>query len=441
MSASPASLYDDHVRMQRARTDTALAETGFEALAIYAGRAPMQFLDDQPYPFKPNPHFKLWAPLRDAADSWIVYRPGAQLQLVFLQAVDYWYKPPAVPSEDWTKNFSIAVIQDAGQARSQIADVERCVFIGAWQEEFADWGFAARNPQNLLDRLHYPRAVKTAYEVECMRRASAMAARGHIAAETAFRAGASEYEIHLDYLRASGHTEPELPYGSIVALNENAAVLHYQNQERRAPAQQRSFLIDAGAESAGYAADVTRTYSAANDDFAALIDGMQTLQQSLCAQVRPGVDYAGIHLDAHRQIAALLRASGVIKAAADDAVASGLSGVFFPHGVGHLLGLQVHDVAGFMVSADGKHKARPPGHANLRLTRTLEPGFVVTIEPGLYFIDALLNEARASTHAAAINWQRVDEFKPYGGIRIEDNVVCTTGEPENLTRPAFAKLG
>ena len=114
-----------------------------------------------------------------------------------------------------------------------------------------------------------------------------------------------------------------------------------------------------------------------------------------------------------------------------------MSGVFFPHGVGHLLGLQVHDVAGFSIDADGTQKGAPAGHPYLRLTRTLEPGFVVTIEPGLYFIDALLEQARSSAHGKHINWQQVERFRPYGGIRIEDNVACTDGAPENLTRPAL----
>lgn len=440
MAASLASLYDDHFRIQQSRTDAALAAEGFAALAIHAGQAPMQFLDDQPYPFKPNPHFKLWTPLADAIDSWIVYRPARKPQLIFLQPRSYWHQPPTVPEAYWTAHFEILVVHEASHARTHIADIGHCACIAESPQEFGDWNFAACNPPRLLQRLHYPRARKTAYEIECMRAASRLAATAHRAAEAAFRSGASEYDIHLVYLQASRQTDNELPYSSIVALNEHAAVLHYQHQQRRAPDLLRSLLIDAGAQSAGYAADVTRTFSAAQDDFAALIRGMDNLQQALCSQVRPGVDYTDIHLAAHRMIASLLRESGLISSPADEAVESGLSSVFFPHGVGHLLGLQVHDVAGFMVSADGDSKAPPDGHPYLRLTRTLEPGFVVTIEPGLYFSDALLDAAQASAHAAAIDWKRVATFRPYGGIRIEDNVVCTANEPENLTRDAFAKV-
>jgi Xaa-Pro dipeptidase len=171
-----------------------------------------------------------------------------------------------------------------------------------------------------------------------------------------------------------------------------------------------------------------------------MIDEMHALQLELCDKVRTQVDYANIHLDAHRAIAEVLRRHSIIRLNAEDALESGLSSVFFPHGVGHLLGLQVHDVSGFTVSIDGTLKARPPGHPYLRLTRTLEPGFVVTIEPGLYFIDALLNEARTSTHSSNINWDRIDQLKPYGGIRIEDDIACTQDAPENLTRAAFASV-
>lgn len=435
-----SQLFDDHIRIQRQRADDALAACRFDTLAIHAGSPHMLFLDDHPYPFKPNPHFKLWVPLEDAVDCWLVYRPGEKLRLIFLQPADYWHQPPSLPHGFWTRHFQIEVIREPQDARLHLRNLGRCALIGEPQAQFADWGFAATNPEDLLNQLHYPRAIKTDYELECMRHASHAAARGHVAAEAAFRAGKSEYEIHMAYVRGTGHSERELPYSNIVALNENAAVLHYQHQEREAPAQHHSLLIDAGAQFHTYAADVTRTYAAKDGDFAALIAGMESLQLQLCAQVRDGTDYTKIHLDAHLRIAGLLHDSGVIKMSAADAVTSGLSAVFFPHGVGHLLGLQVHDVSGFSIDAQGTQKARPAGHPYLRLTRTLEPGFVVTIEPGLYFIDMLLDAARAGAHAQHINWRRVDEFRPYGGIRVEDDVACTTGEPDNLTRAAFAGL-
>lgn len=435
-----ASLFDEHIRIQRQRSDEAMALCEFDTLAIHAGSPHMLFLDDHPYPFKPNPHFKLWLPLEDAVDCWLVYRPGEKPRLIFLQPADYWHKPPSLPHGFWTHHFQIEVIREPAEARRHLTHLGRCALIGEWQQQFAEWGFAESNPETLLHRLHYPRAIKTEYELECMRQASHSAARGHVAAEAAFRAGKSEYEIHMTYVRATGHSERELPYSNIVALNTNASVLHYQHQERETPAEHRSFLIDAGAQFHTYAADVTRTYAFADGDFAALVAGMESLQLQLCAEVRDGVDYAKIHVDAHMRIAGLLHDSGVITLSAADAVTSGLSAVFFPHGVGHLLGLQVHDVSGFSVDATGTQKARPAGHPYLRLTRTLEPGFVVTIEPGLYFIDMLLEEARNGAHGRHINWHRVEEFRPYGGIRVEDDVACTAGEPENLTRAAFAAL-
>jgi Xaa-Pro dipeptidase len=119
-------------------------------------------------------------------------------------------------------------------------------------------------------------------------------------------------------------------------------------------------------------------------------------------------------------------------------VAGGISSTFFPHGLGHLIGLQVHDVAGFARDENGATIPQPEGHPYLRLTRTLEPGMVTTIEPGLYFIDMLLAELQAKPAAKDVNWAKVDAFRKYGGIRIEDDVVCTEGDPLNLTREAFA---
>ena len=123
---------------------------------------------------------------------------------------------------------------------------------------------------------------------------------------------------------------------------------------------------------------------------------------------------------------------------ADGIVEKRISSTFFPHGVGHYLGLQVHDVAGFMKDACGATIAKPDGHPYLRLTREVSPGMVFTIEPGLYFIEPLLAEIKKTENAKYINWPKVDAFRKFGGIRVEDDVVATSNGHENLTRDAFA---
>jgi Xaa-Pro dipeptidase len=165
---------------------------------------------------------------------------------------------------------------------------------------------------------------------------------------------------------------------------------------------------------------------------------MHRLQQELCARVAPGVDWRELHLAAHLLVARLLRDTGVLRVSGEDAVALGLSSTFLPHGLGHLLGLQVHDVGGFCATAQSPPIPRPAGHESLRLTRQLETGMVVTVEPGVYFIDSLLQRLRASPHAQHVDWSLIEALRPCGGIRIEDDVLVTAGGHENLTRAAFA---
>ncbi|MDX1585021.1 MAG: M24 family metallopeptidase, partial [Thermoanaerobaculia bacterium] len=108
-----------------------------------------------------------------------------------------------------------------------------------------------------------------------------------------------------------------------------------------------------------------------------------------------------------------------------------------PHGVGHYIGLQVHDVGGFSADREGTPIPKPEGHPFLRLTRKVETRQVFTIEPGLYFIESLLDELRRSEHNDAVDWKKVDSFRKYGGVRIEDNVVVTDDGSRNLTREVF----
>jgi Xaa-Pro dipeptidase len=367
--------------------------------------------------------------------------------LFYFQPDDYWYLPPADPENWWARHFDIEVMRtpdgwrkalDARLASASIA-VEHMAAIGDAPALRAHFSAPGLNPAGLLDRLHVSRTRKTPYELACIREAARRAASAHVAAEQAFRAGKSEFAIHLAYLADCEQSDTELPYNNIVALNEHAAVLHYQARERRTPDRLHSFLIDAGCTVNAYASDITRTYAHESGEFAALVKGMDSVQQGLTGSVRAGLDYKALHLRAHRMIAGVLEAFGIIRVSADAAVESGLSSVFFPHGLGHFLGLQTHDVAG-LIDNDGTPIPRPEGHSALRLTRVLETDNVLTIEPGLYFIDVLLDRWRREQDPSMIDWDRVAALAPCGGIRIEDNVVVTEGGCENLTRQAFAEL-
>ena len=440
MNDALAALYPQHLATLRERTDTALARGGFEHLVVPAGRPITKFLDDQDYPFIVNPHFKHWLPLVDAPGSWLVYTPGEKPKLVFLQPRDYWHVVPEAPSGYWVDHFDIVVVRKPADAIAELpATLSRCAIIG---DQFCNLqDVCANNPPAVVDHLHYHRAYKTPYELELMREASRRGARGHRAAERAFREGESEFGIHLAYLAAARQLDAELPYASIVGLNEHGAVLHYTNFDRHAPKESHSFLIDAGANAAGYASDITRTYAGDGAaEFQALIDSVDAAERSFAAKVRHGQSYADLHIHAHHVLAGVLREHDFIRMTPESAVESGVSSAFFPHGLGHGIGLQVHDVAGFQAAETGGTIAKPEGHPYLRLTRPVETGMVVTIEPGIYFIDMLLAELKHKPFAADINWTKVDAFRKYGGIRIEDDVVCTAGEPENLTRDAFAQL-
>ncbi|NYZ62801.1 Xaa-Pro dipeptidase [Luteimonas deserti] len=445
MPSSPApsiaALYADHLTALLARAATALERGGFDHLVVPSGTLHQQVFDDRDYPYAVNPQFKAWVPLTRAPGSWLVVTPGARPKLVFLQPRDYWHVVPDAPSGPWVEHFEIVVIRKPEDAQAHLPkNAARCAILGEAQSALGHYGaYRPNNPQAVVDYLDYHRAFKTPYEIAMLRRASQRAVGAHRAAERAFRAGASEFGIHLAYCQAAGQDANELPYGNIVALDRHAAVLHYTELGRVAPDPVRSFLIDAGASHAGYAADITRTY--AHDtagEFQAMIDAVDAAQRTMCAQVRAGVDYRQIHLDAHLALARVLREFGILRITAEEAVATGVSAAFFPHGVGHGIGLQVHDVAGFAASDAGGTIPRPEGHPYLRLTRTLAPGMVVTIEPGLYFIDMLLDDLKAAGKGAALDWERIDAFRPYGGIRIEDDVVCTDGAPVNLTREAWA---
>ena len=431
--------FAEHVGKIQRHWDAELENNGFDGALVHSGTPLVSFLDDYEYAFRPNPLFLWWMPLVHHHDSVLLVRPDREPKLYFYQPDDYWYLPPSDPDPWWADHFDIEVCRNPMDWRSAVAqnDGHHWAAIGdspALSEVFEPGQI---NPEALVTGLHIRRTRKTPYEIACMAEASRLAVKAHLAAEAAFRAGKSELRIHQAYLAACQQTDATLPYHNIVALNQHGSVLHYQGRDVQPPENVLSFLIDAGCTCHAYCSDITRTYSREDGLFNDMIGAMDRVQQDLAARVRSGLDYRELHLDAHRMIAGLLSEFGVISLDPDEAVDCGLSSVFYPHGLGHYIGLQTHDVAG-LIDNEGKALERPEGHPFLRLTRVLEKDNVLTIEPGLYFIEPLLSKWKNEHRDGSINWSRVEELQAYGGIRIEDNVVVGDGESRNLTREAFA---
>ncbi len=436
----PASFatYSAHVAARAATTARALEETGFDRLLIHSGVPFTYFADDNDAPFHSTPHFAHWAPV-DGPHHLLDVVPGKRPRLVRVQPRDYWYAPPAAAPDFVRREFDVVEVATPDAAWKEIgAAGQRTAFVGAAAEEAGAHGVppAGLNPKALVARLDWERTYKSDWEVNAISAATAKAAPAHRAAEAAFRAGAPEIEIHHSYLAALGDVEDELPYTTIVGLDHHAATLHYHGKRGREAGNARVFLIDAGAAVRGYACDITRTYvtAAADPVFALLLDGMKTLQSRLCVQGRPGTSYVDLHLETHRGVGALLSEAGIFRVSGTEAFEKGLTRPFLPHGLGHFLGIQVHDVAGRQIDREGTIAPPPDGHSALRTTRVIEERMVFTIEPGLYFIPMLLDPYRSGTNRDAFDWALVDRLIPSGGIRIEDNILVGKGANRNLTR-------
>ena len=224
-----------------------------------------------------------------------------------------------------------------------------------------------------------------------------------------------------------------IAYDTIIGGGTHSAVLHFAPTSR--PMHDGELvLIDAGAEYRGYASDVTRTYAVSgrlSPEQAELHAVVHAAELAAIERCVAGTEWCDVHLAAAEVIADGLIACGVLRGEPTALIESGAVWLFFPHGVGHLVGLGVRD-AGDPIP---ERRHDPPPFPGLRINLPLAPGFVVTVEPGLYFIPALLQDsARRRRYSGQVVWDRVDRLLGFGGIRIEDNVLITDAGHEILTR-------
>ncbi len=420
------ALYLEHVADLERRFARVLDEQGWDAVVLESGSlAKKSRYDDQYWPLRPCPHFQHWLPLAEP-DCALVVRPGRKTTLLRAAEASFWEKPAPPPTRAFEQAFEVVPVGGAIAVEARgYAGGGRVAWVGEQRE----------SPAELVKALDALRTTKTPYEVACIAEANRIARAGHEALRDAFRAGdASELDLHLLFLKATRQDDWETPYKNIVALGENAATLHHVAYGREARGRAaESLLVDAAATCRGYCGDVTRTWvkgkGAAADAFGRLVAAVDAMQQRLCAAVRVGMPYEQLHDESHRQVGGILRELGVVTGSAEEAVTTGVTRAFYPHGLGHSLGLQTHDVGCGL-------RAPRADNPFLRNTTEVAPGQVFTIEPGIYFIEPLLEPLRSGAGASLVDWKLVGELAPFGGIRVEDDVVVTGG-PEvirNLTR-------
>jgi Xaa-Pro dipeptidase len=437
------AMYKQHVAVLQERYEETLRllaeqDIYIDAVVIHSGTETNYYLDDKEVPFLAHAQFNHWVPI-NRPDQMVLIVPGETPRYFQEVKDDFWFDQVIDNASWWADCFDIIQLKSAAEVMDHLpAGIRRIAFLGANTDFAAAMGFPSglHNEGNLRNRLDYHRSLKTPYEVETIKAANVMALKGHAAAEVAFHEFKSEKAIHQAYINACGVTDHDLPYHNIVGLDEKSAILHYQNRRETPGTDSQVLLVDGGYRLRCYAADITRTFvrETTHPVFYELSKRVNQLQLDLVDLCKVGNPYEDLHKATLSATLDILIDLDLVRGDRDEAEEAGIHRLFFPHGVGHMLGLQVHDVGGFFADETGVLLPPQSEHKHLRMTRTLEDGMVYTIEPGIYFIPVLLNPEREGEKAGMLNWSLIDELLPLGGARFEDNVLITSNGPVNLTR-------
>jgi len=280
----------------------------------------------------------------------------------------------------------------------------------------------------------HARRPKEPAEIALLQRGAAATAAGYAAIQPLLRPGVNERTLQIEletaYFRHGAQTTG---YDTIIGIGAQSAVFHGSPSTHRTAREGDFILIDSGAQVDRYVTDVTRTYgigrlsSFQRDLYQAVLGA----QQRACEKCRPGVEWKDLHYSTAADLMCSLAAMGVVHGDPHALVEQEVHTLFYPHGLGHMVGLGVRDASGL---EPGRSRDLRPDLRSLRMDLILREGYTVTVEPGLYFIPAILRDpGRRARHAKAVNWGLVDQHLHIGGVRIEDNILVTAGAPVNLT--------
>lgn len=294
--------------------------------------------------------------------------------------------------------------------------------------------FDAGRTATVREAYKHARRPKEKGEIELLRRCAAATAAGYAALQPFLKPGVSErrmqVELEAGYFREGAN---KTGYDTIIGVGAQSAILHGTPSRDRIAQEGDFILVDSGAEWDRYVIDVTRTYVAGKPSAFQrdLMQAVLNAEVRAIEKCRPGTEWVDVHFGAALDLVGSLVDMGVMKGNAQSLIEQDAHTLFFPHGLGHMLGLGVRDAGGL---EPGRTKSTRPSLATLRQDLILQPGYVVTVEPGLYFIPPLLNDpARRVKYRECVNWELADQMINIGGVRFEDDILVTDGAPENLT--------
>jgi len=408
---------------------------GEPVLLLGHGALPRNFLANT-HPFRQDSTFLYFLGVDQPGFAAVIASEGhTTLYMPPTEPGDELWHGPSVPPERWLEVSGVEEVKGRSQLEPSsyhslpLADPlanQEAARLSCRPLDPADCSGSAK----LRDAVISLRLCRDAGEVEAIRRALRVTAEAHRVAMEATSPGVLDTEIHalIDAVFALHGMPPS--YTSIVTARGEVLHGHSMGQSLR---EGELLLVDAGAEDpSGYASDITRTWPVSGrftGRQAAVYDAVLEANAQATDCVGPGLRYREVHLTALRVLTVALRDLGLLRGTVDGLVEQGAASVFFPHGVGHLLGLDVHDMEllGDAVGyPEGRHRDSAFGLNALRLDRDLEPGMVVTVEPGIYLVPAILQDSSLrAQYGDSVDWAQAEQWLPFGGIRIEDDVLVT----------------
>ena len=460
-------LYQHHKKQLIEDTCLILTNLKIHQLIISSGKLIKYFMDDQSYPFRCNPYFAHFCPLDEPLHFIHLQASNPDLAKLYLFEFEDFFHPKSTARDNpFAKYWNLEIYREyncqCSFISSKIDKKDNTAYIGSEPQTFTNLA----NDQKLLFELNKLRMRKSDFEVHCARLACSRSKVAHQAVKDAFfhqdtsNEKFSERDYFFVFSQAVNKLSAQFPYPPVIACNNNASFLHYHRRSKIPPTIPYTLLIDAGVSACGYASDVSRTYVLDDQYIKAQHLSIMTLTHSdgfsdqayavfkdmlkylielhhrLVSQAANGVHFPNLYQQSVDGVLKIITQSGLITHQDLDPQQSyALSRTFYPHSLGHMLGLQVHDVYAY------DHKPNKPNDQTVtRGIDKIQNRNLFTIEPGIYFIPMLVkryqqaNKELIQSGVVSIDQKLLEQLYRYGGMRWEDNIyINEKGLSENLT--------